>query len=58
MTTAWAYTRAFKNNCPHVRMLKDEEDELMRLFKVAQDESRQDGINEAYQEIERKAKRK
>ena len=56
MPNAWAYTRAFKANCPHARLDNDETDELMRLFKVAQDEARQDGINEAFQEIERRAK--
>lgn len=32
------YVRAFKRNCPGVRMLKDEERELERLIAVSREE--------------------
>jgi hypothetical protein len=32
MVTSHTFAAAFKRNCPGVRMSKDEEDELARLF--------------------------
>ena len=55
-TTSHAYARSFQANCPLVRMLPDEIEELARLFHVAKQEAYQEGATDAYVEISRKAK--
>ena len=44
VTGAYAYARAFKKNCPSVRLIETEMDELARLFQVAQHEAEEKGF--------------
>lgn len=40
MAAAFEYTRAFQKNCPSVRMTREEEYELDRLFAVCKADGR------------------
>ena len=41
MTHSVFYVRAFKRNCPNIRMTKDESEELERLFRLYGNEARE-----------------
>jgi len=40
MVASYAFSRAFRKNCPFVRMTKDEIEELDRLFSECMNEGR------------------
>lgn len=43
---AWGMVRTFKKNCPHVRLIVEEEVELARLFTVAIEDAERFGREE------------